>query len=508
MQWIRDRSVILPALKRVLLGAFICLAVTAAGAASDDIRLPDMGSPADAILSKSTEAQIGRAIMRDIRESGMVVEDPQVTEYINEIGHRISVQANDGDHEFSFFVIDDPRINAFALPGGFIGVHTGLIEASRNEDELAGVIAHEVAHVTQRHIARAIHANSRQSMLSTALMLGAMILGASGAGGDAMQAGIAVAQGSAVQQQINFTRSNEYEADRVGIHALSEAGFDPYGMATFFEVMSRQETASPDLRIPEFLRTHPVTSTRISEARARAADYERVVSKDSPSYGIAKSRILVNRYDTAAQAVDYFERRSYERQDDFERYGRAVAYQRAGRHLEANEIFKELADKDRKMIAYHIGLGQTQLALEDYESSLQTFERAVELFPRNVPLIIHYAESLLRVGKADRAHELLLDLLNNVPPTPEQVRLIARAANEAGDVAESLYYMSEFRLMTGDLVGGISFLRQALDLPELGEIQRIRFEARIDFIREYLSEEQLKQLQRTRPVSVSALGAS
>ena len=122
------------------------LAVFAAGASADDINLPDMGSPADALLSKSVESQIGRAIMRDIRRSGMVVEDPQITEYINEIGHRIAVQSNDGDYEFTFFVVDDPRINAFALPGGYIGVHTGLIEASRNEDELAGVIAHEVAY--------------------------------------------------------------------------------------------------------------------------------------------------------------------------------------------------------------------------------------------------------------------------------------------------------------------------------------------------------------------------
>ena len=434
----------------------------------------------------------------------MVVEDPQIAEYINEIGHRIAAQTNDGDHEFTFFVIDDSRINAFALPGGYIGVHTGLIEASRNEDELAGVVAHEVAHVTQRHIARAVHANSRQSMLTTALMLGAMILGAAGGDSDVVQAGVAIGQGSAVQQQINFTRSNEYEADRIGIKALTDAGFDAYGMASFFEVMSRQDTSSPDSRIPDFLRTHPVTTERISEARARAKDYPRVHSEDSPSYGIARSRIVVQRFDTARGAVEHFERVPYSRQTEFERYGRAVAYQRDGRHADANKIFEDLLAADQTVIAYHIGLAQTQLALENYEKSEQTFSRAVRLFPRNVPLVIHYAEALMQVGNPDAAHAILLDLLNNVPPTPGQVRLIAKAANEAGDVAESMYYMSEFRLMTGDLIGGISFLRQALALPELQEIQRIRFEARIDFIREFMTEEQLKQLQKARPVSVSS----
>ena len=172
-------------IKQACLSLALALVVFSSGAGAADIRLPDMGSPADAILSKSAEAQYGRAIMRDIRRSGLVVEDPQLTEYVNDIGHRIAAQTSDGDMQFTFFVVKDSRINAFALPGGYIGVHTGLLEATRSEDELAGVVAHEVAHVTQRHIARAIHASSRQSILSTAMMLGALVLGATGSGGDA-----------------------------------------------------------------------------------------------------------------------------------------------------------------------------------------------------------------------------------------------------------------------------------------------------------------------------------
>lgn len=485
-------------LKRALLSLTAAAVVFVSGAGADGVQLPDMGSPADAILSKSTEAQIGRAIMQQIRNQGVIVEDPQINEYINNIGHRIAVQTNDGDHKFTFFVIDDPHVNAFALPGGYIGVHTGLIEATRSEDELAGVIAHEIAHVTQRHIARAIHANSRQSILTTALMLGAMILGAAGAGGDAVQGAMAIAQGTAAQQQINFTRNNEYEADRVGIGALSDAGFDPHGMASFFEVMSRLNTTSPELRVPDFLRTHPVTTARIAEARNRARTFPRQQSTDSTTYGIARARMIVARFDTPEQAVAYYEQRDYANQTDIEKYGRAVAYQRAGRHEDANRIFEELAGKDKKVIAYHIGLGQAQLALEDYARGKATLDKALELFPRNVPLVIEYGELLLQLGRADEAHKMLLDLLNNVRPTPEQVRLIARAANEAGDTAESLYYLAEYRLMVGDLIGGINFLRRALQLPDLQEIQRIRFEARIDFIREFMTEEQLKQLQSSR----------
>ncbi len=480
----------------------ICLAalLLAADARADgEIRLPDMGSPADAILSRNDEAILGRQIMASIRASGQVIEDPLINEYINEVGKRIAAHTNDGGHSFTFFVIEDPAINAFALPGGYIGIHTGLIEASRNENELAGVLAHEVAHVTQRHIARAIHANQRQSIVSTALMLGAILAGAAGAGGEAVEGMIGVAQGTAVQQRINFTRSNEYEADRIGIAALAEAGFDPHGMATFFEVLSRQSPVSLEARVPEFLRTHPVTTTRISEARSRAATYPRVVRDDSVGYGISRVRALVARFDTPEAAVAHFESRDYARQDRIERYGRAIAYQRAGLHRDAKRIFEDLTEDDESVIAFHIGLAQTQIALEELDSGLETWDGAVALFPRNVPLIIAYGEDLLKLGQAQKAHELLLDLLNNVPPTPEQVRLIARAAADAGERAESLYYMSEYHLMTGNLEGGISFLRQALLVPDLDEIQRIRFEARIDFIREFMTEEQLRRMQRNRP---------
>ena len=490
--------------KSALLTLALAAIVFISGAGADEIKLPDMGSPADAILSTNEEARIGRAIMRDIRNSGQVVEDPLINEYINEVGSKVAAQTNDGDHDFTFFVIDDSRINAFALPGGYIGVHTGLLEATRSEDELAGVLAHEVAHVTQRHIARAIHANSRQSILSTAIMLGAMIAGAAGGSSDVMQAGMAVAQGTAAQAQINFTRSNEHEADRVGIAALANAGFDPYGMASFFDVMSRQNSRAPDERAPEFLMTHPVTSSRIAEARDRARNYPQVRSDDSISYGIAKIRTIVDRFETSKEAVAYFEKRPYQNQNDLERYGRLLAYLRDRSYLKALDIVENLVDRNPDVIAYHIALGDTQVLIGRHAEALDTFEEAIKLFPRNVPLVIAYGERLIELKQPDKAHTLLLDLLNNVPPTPDQARLIARAASEAGETAESLYYLSEYRLMIGDLVGGISYLQQALRLPELQEIQRIRFEARIDFIREFMSEEQLRRMQHTPPPSQSA----
>src|SRR5690606_6183983 len=183
--------------------------------------------------------------------------DPEVTEYIRALGLRLSSQAHDGSQRFNFFMVRDTSINAFALPGGFIGVNAGLMLETQQESELAGVLAHEVAHVTQRHIARSLAAQSRNSLVSTAAMLAAILLGAAAGGGDAAMAGVAAAQSLAIQQQISFTRSNESEADRVGLGILARAGFDPNGMPAFFETMARRAGTS-EMNIPEMLRTHPV----------------------------------------------------------------------------------------------------------------------------------------------------------------------------------------------------------------------------------------------------------
>ena len=480
--------------RKALLTVMSYFLLTSISIDANEIKLPDMGSPADTVLSQNKEAQLGYAMMRDIRKSGQVVEDPLVTEYINQIGNRIAAQTNDGNYNFTFFVIKDSRINAFALPGGYIGVHTGLLEATRNEDELAGVLAHEIAHVTQRHIARAIYANSRQSILSQAIMLGAIIAGAASGSSDAVQAGVAVAQGAAMQKQINFTRSNEHEADRIGISALAGAGFDPYGMASFFEVLSRRITRAPGERVPEFLRTHPVTSSRIAEARDRARNFDKIQSKDSISYGIAKIRTIVDRFQTSQESVNYFESRAYQNQNDLDRYGRLLSYMRDGKLEKAKDIIDYLIDKNPNVIAYHIALGNSLVLQKQNKEAITVFENALTLFPRNVPLVIAYAERLLELDNAEKSHDLLLDLLNKFPPTPDQVRLIARAASAAGKSAESLYYLSEYRLMIGDLSGGIGYLQQALRLKNLQEIQRMRFEARIDFIRDFMTEEQLKRM--------------
>jgi beta-barrel assembly-enhancing protease len=450
--------------------------------------LPDIGSPAQAMLTLEDEYQIGRMIVRGLRDQDQILEDPEVTEYVRSLGYKLSSQAHDGAQKFNFFMVKDNTINAFALPGGFIGVNSGLLLETKNESELAGVLAHEIAHVTQRHIARSIAAQSRSSLVSTAAMLAAILVGAAaGGGGDAAMAGVAAAQSLAIQQQISFTRANETEADRVGLGILARAGFDPEGMPTFFETMSRRAGTS-EANIPEMLRTHPVTITRIAETKERAAQLEVTPAPDSLSYALTRERLRVLSTPAGEDAREYYSAVIGNEPDatSAQIYGKALALMVAGQPARAVPIFERLRNADPTVLQYHTALGQAQLLAGQGAASLETLKRAQDLFPRNVAVTIRYAESLMRQGDARRAHQILLDLFNVVPPTPEQARLTALAANAAGDVADSYYYMSEYHLMSGDLPLAINQLQLALAVPKITEVQRARFEARLDEVQQAL----------------------
>jgi beta-barrel assembly-enhancing protease len=473
-------------LYRLLISLTACL-VTAAAAASPHQHLPDIGSPADTVFTRGQADQIGRTIVHQLRQQGAVLEDPEVADYISTLGHRISTHAHEGEHRFNFFVVNDDAINAFALPGGYIGINSGLITTTRSESELAGVLAHEIAHVTQKHIARRISATSNTSILATAAVLAAIMLGA---GGDMVPAAIMSAQGLAIQDQINYTRQNEYEADRVGLHFLAQAGFDPMGMPSFFETLSR-DAGSPGSRAPEFLQTHPLSSARIAETRNRAERTEVQEVIESPSYALVRARILALNARSANDALARF-RAALEREGDratpATRYGWALSLQRAGRHDEAVPVLERLLGEDETVVMFHSALGETLILAGRPDEGLDVFERASLLFPRNRPLTVRYGEALIRTGHFDRAHALLLDLFNNVRPTPPQVRLIANAADSAGQTAEALYYMSEYHLLTGQLEMALEKLRLALRVPALQPWQKARFEARIAELEPFLQQ--------------------
>lgn len=489
--------------------ALLCMAsIAAAPVVAANEELPDIGSPSDTVLSRDKEMQIGRSIYKSLRDTGRVITDPEVQEYIQDVGQKLAAHATDNGQRFRFFVVDDPAINAFALPGGFIGVHSGLIMATANESELAGVMAHEISHVTQRHISRAIYANQRASILTMAALLGAILLGAATGSGDAIQGAVVAAQGASAQQQINFTRNNEYEADRVGVGLLASAGFDPGGMSSFFETLARQSGPLAS-QAPEFLRTHPVTVNRIAESRERAEQYPRQDVADATGYSLTRARLIMLGSPTPEVAMQRFkaEMDNPARVADVgTEYGLALVDLQLGRFAQAEESFEGLVAKNPSTIPFHSGLAMAQMGMGREADAFRTYEKAMALFPRNVPLTVHYSEALMQHGRSNEAHKVLLDLLNAVAPTPEQVRLIALAASAAGDTGDAHYYMAEYHLMGGDLMLAADELRVALGIPGLDPVQRARFSSRLAEIQEVLNR--LQAEKRPPPATRGSGGPS
>jgi beta-barrel assembly-enhancing protease len=462
--------------------------------------LPDLGSSANAMLSRADEYQIGRMIVRDLRAQNLLLDDPETADYLQNLGGRIGVEAQEGEQKLTFMPVRDRSINAFALPGGFIGVHTGLILLTSSESELAGVVAHEIGHVVQRHMARAMEAESRMSLPSIAATLGGVLIGVLTGSPDAAIGMVSVAQATVMQKQINFTRGEEHEADRVGIGYLAAAGFDANGMAAFFTAMMRDRGISGD-DIPALLLTHPVDTERMAEARARIASMPAVPRRpDSETYPFIRERIRVVASTPESDQRRYFEgMRAKEPNNAALIYGAALAEMKSGSATTAIGLLKPLVAAQPQLPLLQIALAQAQLAAGQKDKAIDTFEHGLAVSPRNVPLSLRYAEALLTMGSAKKAHQLLLDLFNVVPPTPEQIRLIALAASAAGDTGDAYYYMGELHIANGDLMLATTQLDLALASPEITAVQRKRFIARRNEIRDFLREERGDRSSRQRP---------
>ena len=457
----------------------------AAGSAKDQ-DLPDLGSPANAAISIDDEYGAGLGAVKSLRDQGAILDDPEASDYIQEIGHSLSSRAEEGQHRFYYFVVRDPAVNAFALPGGFIAINSGTILVTRNENELAGVMAHETAHVTQRHIVRQILDQSHASLASTVALLGAILLGATAGRGSpgAMEGGILAAESAGIQHQINYTRASEFEADRIGIGTMAEAGYDPLGMASFFDYISHQGPEPTRISAVQFLIDHPLPADRVAEARGRAEQIGRLRHTDSLSYLLIRERLrsLVGNPKTAH---DYYVNliKNGSGLSMEQRYGRDVAEIALRNPAAAIPDLQALVREFPKITQFYGALGEAQMLNGQPRESQQTLNKAIDLFPRNVPITIHLSETLMRSGENKRAQLLLDDLFNVVEPTPDQTKLIAKAASDAGDLADSYYYMSYFWVMNGDLKTSALQLQLALAQPGLDAIQRARFSARLDEIK-------------------------
>ncbi|BBL70468.1 putative beta-barrel assembly-enhancing protease [Methylogaea oryzae] len=429
---------------------------------SDSIQLPDIGDSTGTLFTPEQEREFGEMFLRQVRSQATIDDDPEISDYIQTIGQKLAANSDNPRQSFNFFVVADPNINAFAGPGGQIGVNSGLILMADEESELASVLAHEIAHVTQRHLYQSLEASKRLSIPSAAAMLGAILLGTKSP--QAGQAALVALQAGATQFQINFTRDNEQEADSVGMQTLSRSEFDPRAMPSFFEKL-QQSNRYEGRNLPEFLRTHPVTVSRISETRARAEVFPYKQYPDTAAFQIIRTKLRAHTINDTGEATQYFKavlKQGTEQQQDIARYGLALVQIKQNKTAEARDTLTKLVRKYPEQSHFINALAQAEIAAGRYNEALALFDQALTRFPENRSLLLEASQAQLLAGKPERTRKLLTDYLRHAKATPEINQMLAEAYTKLGNEAEGHRYMAEYYYHAGHNRAAILQLKLAL----------------------------------------------
>jgi len=443
--------------------------------------LPDFGSSSDLVMSSTEERRLGKEFMKSVRDALPVIDDPILTDYLESLGNKLVGASGTGAGRYFFFFIDNPTINAFAGPAGHIGAFSGLVLASESESELAAVMAHEIAHVTQRHLMRTFEEQKRLSIPTTAAMIAAAILGAQ-VNTELGMAALAGIQAASAQRQVNFTRENEKEADRIGISTLAAAGFDPYAMAGFFERLAKA-TRTYESSAPEFLRTHPVNTNRTADALGRAGHYGHKQRPDDLRFHLARARLRERGFGSPAKAIAHFrtqlERKRY-RNETATRYGYALALTHGNQIAAARTVTDELLTKYPNQAEFIILDAKLDAKNGARERALKTLQTVVGLRPSNIPLRIAYADILMEHGQAARALKTLEDVARRRPGNSLIYAKMSDAALKSGQKAATHRYRAEKLYADGDLEPAIRQLEIALRQPGLSYHDASRIQVKLD----------------------------
>jgi predicted Zn-dependent protease len=448
---------------RITVILVLLMSVTARSLALDlNLNLPEIGDPSGAVVSPQEERTLGGAFYRSLQQKRKVINDPEINEYIGYLGNRLASNSDQPAIDFSFFVLDDPSINAFAAPGGYIGIHSGLMLADKSEGELAAVIAHEIAHVTQRHMARTFETARNMAIPYAITILTAILLGTQdpNLGQAALFGGLA----TQAQREVNFTRQTEFEADRVGIALLARAGYDPRNMAVTFQRLQESGRFYGE-GPPEYLRTHPVYATRISEALSRAESLPATADPDDTDFHLVRAKLQTAQAADAARLVHDYRRQIDTGQTaniNAARYGLALALTAAGKPDEAREVLRDLIERDGDRVMYHTALARAELEANRIASALAVYREALSLYPQNYPLTIAYSEALLRADRPDDARHELRRQARNRPEDPLVYQLLSVAAERAGQRGEAHAAHAEFHYYSGNLDAAIDQMKRAL----------------------------------------------
>lgn len=439
-------------LLKIAFCSMMLLPLTAA--AVNSTTLPDLGTNAFSSLSPEKEKIIGDMMLKQTRAQLPMVNDPLLDEYLHTLGQGLVAKAEGVRFPFSFSWVNSPEINAFAMLGGNIVSNTGTLAAADSESEFASVMSHEIVHVTQRHIARAVEAKSQNAPLTMASLLGSILLTI--ANPEAGMAGLMATQGMAAQQAINFTRSNEQEADRIGIQLLAKGGYDPYAMPEFFNKLS-EKTRFSNTQLA-FLYTHPLSQARISDSRVRAEQFERRFVPDSSDFALAKARVWARYQLKGKEALAHFQKKVATPGGNTRanQYGLALALFDSGDIAAAEQILLKLRAHDDKNLFYIDAMTDVYIQSGKTEKALQMLEQEYLLRPNNQVITLNYANAAMAAKSERLALHLLKNLLYFKPDTYLAYEMLI-------DVYKSLNDMAKYFEARADLYYQLAIYPKAID---------------------------------------------
>ena len=456
----------------------------------EKIQLPDMGDSSGRLISPAQERELGESFFRQLHSQLQINEDVEIQQYIQEVGRKLVLHSDSPTNPFYFFVVLENDINAFAGPGGYIGINSGLILMTEAESELTSVMAHEIAHVTQRHLYRAFEAASRLSIPTAAAMLAAILLGVKNPA--AGQAALIAIQAGNVQAQIDFTRDNEQEADRIGMQTLVASNYDPRSMPTFFERL-QQSSRFYGQAAPEFLRTHPVTESRISDTRGRSDQYPYKQYPDSLSYLLIKAKLKVLTSNDNQAALHYFQAnqaQGIEEQRTVARYGEALVHLKSQKYDAAEKILLKLVASYSDQPLYISALARCNLEAKQYGRALKFYQQAVKQFPTNNALKFEYVSSLLKANQPKLAQQVLQSLASDFQEHTLYLELLSQSYADLKQMAESHRYIAEYYYAVGQTKTAILQIKLAQKIKSQDSYLGAILEERLHF---FMEEEKLRR---------------
>ncbi len=392
---------------RQLVIAFGLTAYAAAAlASSNEIELPVLGDTSSALISPVQEKILGQRVLKAYRAQVPTSSDPLVIDYLEGLINRLLPYSQIEDKHIDLVVVKNDTLNAFAIPGGIMGVHTGVFNYAKTENQLAAIISHEMGHLSQRHYARHLEQQKNMLMPMIAGMLAGLVLAAN-SNGDSGMAAIMATQAATEAAALRFSRENEQEADRIGMQTMLDAKLDPYAASDMFEEMLHATRSTR--RPPEYLLTHPVTERRVADARNRAMSYPRKPFTDNIEFQLMRSRIRFELEDTPQTAIKRFKNEldGDNTSPDASRYGLALAYSAAGQFDAARATLKPLLEKDPTRVTYLIMSADIDVAAERFKPALELLEAQLVIYPESYPLNIRYAEASMKAGLYKQSAELL-----------------------------------------------------------------------------------------------------